>query len=324
MGKCRSPGAQSADMSKVEQLAQVKRRQDEDKAKAELHSLRAEMKERTTSVAESQAVKSSSSIFITSSSKMNAAIPQEFAPVQFPEIVLTIEIYHNIRKGQKSQEFLVLGKQTLTELRDKIYCSTDQLMQQEGVHDPSGYFLIEGSFCNDLRDPSAIDYSEPIRNWLQNSKDEALAKWEAIVSGNFFKKHKSLLGGVATEHLPTFKSLAMHKTRFCDLKFRLGSYYLYCHQGDCRHAVVIRDMRLIHPEDVQNKAAYPLLIFQMRTAHRKCSICGIFRAKKMTVDDKYAPENPSYFCDNCYFLLHYSEAGTLLYDDFTVYDYFCE
>ncbi|XP_031480932.1 snRNA-activating protein complex subunit [Nymphaea colorata] len=313
-----------ADMSKVEQLAQVKRRQDEDKAKAELHSLRAEMNERTTSVAESQAVKSSSSIFITSSSKMNAAIPQEFTPVQFPEIVLTIEIYHNIRKGQKSQEFLVLGKQTLTELRDKIYCSTDQLMQQEGVHDPSGYFLIEGSFCNDLRDRSAIDYSEPIRNWLQNSKDEALAKWEAIVSGNSFKKHKSLLGGVATEHLPIFKSLAMHKTRFCDLKFRLGSYYLYCHQGDCRHAVVIRDMRLIHPEDVQNKAAYPLLIFQIRTGHRKCSICGIFRAKKITVDDKYAPENPSYFCDNCYFLLHYSEAGTLLYDDFTVYDYFCE
>ncbi|CAN6450501.1 unnamed protein product [Victoria cruziana] len=281
-----------ADMSKVEELAQVKRRQDEDKAKAELHSLRVEMNERTTSAVESRAVKSSNSKFITSSSK--------------------------------SQEFLVLGRQTLTELRDKIYCSTDQLMQQEEVNDPSGYFLIEGSFCNDLRNPSAIDYSEPIMCWLKNSKDEALSKWEAIVSGNSFKKHKSLLGGVPTANLPTFNSLAMHKTRFCDLRFRLGSYYLYCHQGDCRHTVVIRDMRLIHPEDVQNKAAYPLLVFQIRTLHRKCSICGIFRAKKITVDDKYASESPSYFCDNCYFLLHYSEAGTLLYDDFTVYDCYCE
>lgn len=31
----------------------------------------------------------------------------------------------------------------LTALRDKIFCSTDQVMHKAGQHDPSGYFLIE-------------------------------------------------------------------------------------------------------------------------------------------------------------------------------------
>lgn len=41
------------------------------------------------------------------------------------------------------QEFLVLGSQMLTELKDKIHCVTDQVMEKAGKYDPSGYFLIE-------------------------------------------------------------------------------------------------------------------------------------------------------------------------------------
>lgn len=31
----------------------------------------------------------------------------------------------------------------LTELKDKIHCVTDQVMEKAGKYDPSGYFLIE-------------------------------------------------------------------------------------------------------------------------------------------------------------------------------------
>lgn len=50
----------------------------------------------------------------------------------------------------QTQEFLVLGRQTLTELRDCIYCLTNQVMEKTGQHSPSGYFLIEvnESLCN--------------------------------------------------------------------------------------------------------------------------------------------------------------------------------
>lgn len=79
-------------------------------------------------------------------------------------------------------------------------------------------------------------------------------------------------------------------------------------------------MRLIHPEDVQNQAAYPIVLFQLKPRVQKCSTCKIYRATKVTVDDKWAQDNPCYFCDNCYYLLHYKD-GSLLYNDFSVYDY---
>lgn len=82
---------------------------------------------------------------------------------------------------------------------------------------------------NDLRDPVAIDYSKPILEWLVNHRKEAKDKWECIVSSEV-KKHKRLLENLTSADLPQFKPVDMDKTCFCDLRFRLGSGYLYCHQ----------------------------------------------------------------------------------------------
>lgn len=128
-------------------------------------------------------------------------------------------------------------------------------MQKAGQHDPSGYFLIEvctytsscdkmiisstnlmktsslqDVFYTDLRDPSAIDLTRPILDWLRNSKEEAQKKWECIINGKLQLKQKAVIGEASVSHLPRFASLQMHMTRFCDLSFRLGAGYLYCHQ----------------------------------------------------------------------------------------------
>ncbi|CAA2934666.1 Hypothetical predicted protein [Olea europaea subsp. europaea] len=34
-----------------------------------------------------------------------------------------------------------------------------------------------------MREHSAIDYSKPILDWLENSKDDALEKWDCIIAG---------------------------------------------------------------------------------------------------------------------------------------------
>ncbi|KAL2895646.1 snRNA-activating protein complex subunit [Bienertia sinuspersici] len=296
---------QDSYLVKVEHLAKIREKQEEDKASVRLHSFNHEK--------DSTAALSSGNIetlrYLESFScpvKMKCSLTGRPGPIQYPEVILCVE----------TQEFLVLGSQTLTELRDKIRCLTDMVMRKADAYDSSGYFLIEDFFCNDIRDPSSIDYSEPILDWLKNHKEDALAKWNSILSG-VGKGRKVPLGSKQVLNLPNFRSVDMHKTRFCDLGFRLGSGYLYCHQ----HIIVIRDMRLIHPEDVQTRAAYPLLVYQQKTVLKKCSVCRIYKATKVTLDDKLAGENPCYFCDNCYYLLHYSEDGTLLYDTFTVHDY---
>ncbi|XP_057490973.1 snRNA-activating protein complex subunit-like [Actinidia eriantha] len=248
----------------------------------------------------------------------------DHVPVIYPEVVLCVEVY-NIKKNNqvKAQEMLVLGCQFLTELRDKIYCVTDQVMKKAGQYDPSGYFLIENVFCNDLKDSKAIDYSEPILDWFRNSKDEAIAKWELIVAGELQKQQKLFLGSTISSQLSCFRVVERSKTCFCDLRLRIGGGYLYCHQGNCEHSVVIRDMRLIHPNDAQNWKVYPIVMFQLQERFKKCSVCKIYRAEKVTVDDKWAKKNPCYFCKNCYYLLHYAN-GSLLYDEFSVFDYFHE
>lgn len=320
----RAAELESDEIVKAEKFAKIKREQEAEKETAQLHSLKSKHIECTYNKSEKmerlKALK-----FITSKLKTKQVSQSEYEAVRYPEVILCVEFYHNIRKDHKIQEFLVLGRQPLTVLKDKLYCLTDQLMQKAEQQVPSGYFMIENVFYNDLRDRMAVDYSTPIIDWVNYNKDEALEKWKVIVAAGFKKKQRALLqGSLPSDQLPFFKAANMASTCFADLRFRLGVRYLYCHQGDCKHSIVIRDMRLIHPEDNQNKAAYPLLTFQPRVRHRKCSICDIYRAKKVTYDDKWAPTNPSFFCENCYYLLHYSQSGTLMYDDFRVYDYYHE
>ncbi|XP_014509627.1 snRNA-activating protein complex subunit isoform X1 [Vigna radiata var. radiata] len=309
-------------IEKVEQVVRIKQKQEEDKAAVKLHSFNPAFKineaaHKSTKTERMRTLRSTSS----TRKQVNTVNLQEHVPVQYPEVVLFVEVYHNVRKGTKIQELLVLGGQSLTALRDKIFCSTDQVMHKAGQHDPSGYFLIEDVFCPDLRDPSAIDLTRPIFDWLQNSKEEAQKKWEYIITGELQKKQKAIMGEQSESELPRFTSIEMQKLRFCDLSFQLGAGYLYCHQGNCTHTLVIRDMRLIHPDDVNNRALYPIITFQLKLRFQKCSVCKIFRATKITVDDKWTPENPCYFCDECFSLLHQAEDGTALYTDFVEYDY---
>ncbi|KAG5024091.1 hypothetical protein JHK85_020433 [Glycine max] len=215
-------------IEKVEQVVRIKQKQEEDKASVKLHSFDRRINEavhKSTRTERMRTLRSTSS-----TRKVNTASLQEHLPVLYPEVVLSVEVYHNVRKGTKIQELLVLGGQTLTALRDKIFCSTDQVMHKAGQHDPSGYFLIEDVFCPDLRDPSAIDLTRPILDWLRDSKEEAQKKWEYIITGELQKKQKAIMGEKSASQLPHFRSIEMHKIRFCDLSFQLGAGYLYCHQ----------------------------------------------------------------------------------------------
>ncbi|MED6216072.1 hypothetical protein PIB30_004100 [Stylosanthes scabra] len=315
-----NPILESDCIEKVEQIVRIKQRQEEDKESARLHSFNPSCKiNETIKPGRNERMRSLRSTNYTN--KVSAAGLQQHIPVTFPEVLLSVEVYHNVRQCVKSQELLVLGQQNLTELRDKIYCSMDQVMQKAGQYDPSGYFLIEDVFYTDLRDPSAIDYTKPILDWLRNSKEEVQKKWEYIITGKLHEKKKAIMGEVSASNLPRFASIEMQRIRFSDLRFRLGAGYLYFHQGNCTHTIVIRDMRLFHTDDVHNRAVYPIITFQLKTVFKKCGVCKIFRATKVTADDKWAPQNPCYFCDECFLLLHFNEDGSQRYEGFLEYDY---
>ncbi|KAL4356407.1 hypothetical protein AHAS_Ahas09G0083600 [Arachis hypogaea] len=228
-----NPILESGCIEKVEQVVRIKQKQEEDKESARLHSFNPACKiNETLKPGRNGRMRSLRSTNYTK--KVSAADLQQHIPVTFPEVLLSVEVYHNVRQCVKTQELLVLGKQPLTDLREKIHCSMDQVMQKAGQYDPSGYFLIE---------------------------------------------------------------------------------------GDCTHTLVIRDMRLFHTDDVHNRTVYPIVTFQLKMVFKKCSACKIFRATKVTADDKWTPQNPCYFCDGCFSLLHFNDDGLPYYNSFLEYDY---
>ncbi len=87
------------------------------------------------------------------------------------EIIISVAFYHQ-EKGIKSQEYLVLGSQPLTALKERFYCLSDHIL--DGPSTKSSFFFIENTFYNDFRDPNALDYSRyiPIHNLLLIAHEE--------------------------------------------------------------------------------------------------------------------------------------------------------
>ena len=61
----------------------------------------------------------------------------------------------------------MLGSQPLTALRDCIECAADINMRALGMAAPGAYLHLEGAFYNDLRQPGAVDVSEPVRDFCE-------------------------------------------------------------------------------------------------------------------------------------------------------------
>ncbi|CAG8518008.1 765_t:CDS:2 [Ambispora leptoticha] len=231
-----------------------------------------------------------------------------------PEIILSVAFYNQHRPAQRMQEFLVLGSQPLTKLRDKFYCKQDfvrfnvsqEIDSEERLNvdlekkSPS-YFFIENTFYNDRRDPDSLDYSKNIINWVNEN--------------NRFEDPK----------LGQYQVKVMGETKFIDLSIRLNEPYLFCHQGNCQHAVIFRDLRLLEPdmkyEDL-NADNYPKAIFRSRIQHHKCRLCKQRPADYVLLDDINSLETPCYWCHNCFVQFHYYD-NKLVYgvNSFKIFHY---
>ncbi|XP_014391924.1 PREDICTED: snRNA-activating protein complex subunit 3-like [Myotis brandtii] len=217
------------------------------------------------------------------------------------ELILSVNVlypvtFHKHQEHKPYQTMLVLGSQKLTELRDPICCVSDLQIgggfsntpDQASEHSSkdlykSAFFYFEGTFCNDRRYPECRDLSRTIIEWSE-SHDRGYRK---------------------------FQTAKMEDFTFNDLHIKLGFPYLYCHQGDCEHVVVITDIRLVHRDDCLGRILCPLL-----TKHwlwtRKCFVSKMYTARWVTNDDSFAPDDPCFFSDACFRMLHYDSEGNKL------------
>ncbi|KAM9857003.1 snRNA-activating protein complex subunit 3 [Aulostomus maculatus] len=224
------------------------------------------------------------------------------------DVILTINVYYpasfeRFLYVRPHMTLLMTGSHSLADLRDAICCVSDLQVCGEFSNTPdmvpdfiskdhykSAFFFFEGVFYNDMRLPECRDISITTIEWAK--------------SRNF----------------PLFHQAKMEDTKLKDLKVKVGFPYLYCHQGDCEHLVIITDVRLIHMNDCLDKKLYPLLAHKHRVITQKCFVCYVYIARWLTTSDQFAPSDPCLFCDKCFRMLHYNTEGHKL-GEFLAYPY---
>ncbi|XP_053358458.1 snRNA-activating protein complex subunit 3 [Clarias gariepinus] len=224
------------------------------------------------------------------------------------EIILTFNViypvlFQRFKHVRAHQTLHVLGSQKLTELRDAICCVSDLQVFGEFSNTPdmvpqfiskdhykSAFFFFEGIFYNDMRFPESRDISMVTREWTR-SRD-----------------------------FPEFSTAKMEETVFSDLRVKVGYPYLYCHQGDCEHVLILTDVRLVHRDDCLDRKLYPLLSHKHKVVTRKCCVCHLYIGRWITMNDALAPMDPCLYCDQCFRQLHYDQDGNKL-GDFQAYVY---
>ncbi|KAJ2722884.1 hypothetical protein GGI07_003011 [Coemansia sp. Benny D115] len=226
----------------------------------------------------------------------NGSIP-DATPVADDEVILSVCFYNTRSSTSKMEEYLVLGSQSLTVLRDAFYCISDFLVSHrdeeiENTKDrkvSSSYFFIEKTFYNDMRSPTATDYSRVIMEWANDPE----------------RQQKN-------PHLQGLQSRLMDGARFLDLSIRLKQPYVFMHQGDCEHVVMFTDLRLLGPKDDQFVECYPKQIFRTRHMRHKCRMCSAYPAQYVTKNDFHSGMSPCYFCEKCYQPFHFDADGNKL------------
>ncbi|KAJ2806759.1 hypothetical protein H4R20_001566 [Coemansia guatemalensis] len=223
--------------------------------------------------------------------------PSNAMRVADDEVILSVCFYNTRSSTSKMEEYLVLGSQNLTVLRDAFYCISDFLVSHrdeeiENTRDrkvSSSYFFIEKTFYNDMRSPTASDYSRVIMEWANDPERQ--------------KKNPNLRG---------LQSRLMDGTRFLDLSIRLKQPYTFVHQGDCEHVMVFTDLRLLGPKDDQFVESYPKQVFRTRHMRHKCRMCSAYPAQYVTKNDFHSGMSPCYFCEKCYTPFHFDADGKKL------------
>jgi len=217
------------------------------------------------------------------------------------ELELTVRLYRPPRayhRGFKveipvfAEEYVCLGTNYLTELRDKISCVCRGKRFVDISHDPDaplptidtnpGYFFINDTFYNDKRNPNNPDYSQTVLKWAARAN------------------------GVNGE---TLKVENMEGKRFIDLTVSPGSPLHYLHHGNCEHLFVISQIEVLTPRSKRpDRSLYPYPHAFSTFNRRTCYMCGIRSYSFIVEQSRRQLHDPSYLCRSCFLSFFYVDG----------------
>jgi len=200
-----------------------------------------------------------------------------------------------------AEEFICLGSNYLSELRDKISCICKGKQFVDISEDPEaplpllqtdpGYFFINDTFYNDTRNPSNCDYSQAVLEWARTAQ------------------------GLEREQ---FDVKSMETTRFIDLTVSLGAPLQYLHHGNCEHLFVFSQVEVLRPYSKYiNRSLYPFIRALNTFNRRSCYMCGQRSYHFIVEQSRRQLHDPSYLCRSCFYSFHYVDGQKV--DQFKAY-----
>ncbi|KAL3315694.1 small nuclear RNA activating complex, polypeptide 3 [Cichlidogyrus casuarinus] len=242
-----------------------------------------------------------------------------YDPIPLPpinnEIIVNVLMFHPVVKStplrQQSfyveQEIVVLGSQTLAQLKDVIQCSFGDYGLgdcSEMIHDlentvkfkelySSSMFYLGNNFYDDLQEDNSHRLSDTYIGWLRDNPE-------------LFPE---------ASHFP----LDMKSTKIGDLVLQLGRNYLYLHIGKCEHPIVFSDVRLTHRYVTPDVNRYPILIGHMMRHSMFCCVCKQLLFKWLVYDaGPILPLDPAPVCHPCLIAGLYTATGEKIHPDFKI------
>eukprot|EP01006_Ploeotia_vitrea_P033280 TRINITY_DN65419_c4_g1_i2.p1 TRINITY_DN65419_c4_g1~~TRINITY_DN65419_c4_g1_i2.p1 ORF type:complete len:390 (-),score=123.95 TRINITY_DN65419_c4_g1_i2:144-1313(-) len=203
-------------------------------------------------------------------------------PLAPDEALYRVAVFHPV-EHYVQEELLLLGSQPLTALRDAIQCLEND--RTPAPHSHAAMLYIENKFFDDDRHADAPRYSKAILDWIREGERYRQAGLQSSTAES------------------------MSQTKFDDLSIRLGSHYLYQHCGNCQHIVVFTELRIRSPADADNAVLYPRRVYRARPNRIVCAVCDLFPASLVTTQDTMLPNSPSYWCQQCFDMFHFTETG---------------
>lgn len=87
------------------------------------------------------------------------------------------------------------------------------------------------------------------------------AEKHSLTGSWLFPRRSTTVEWAKSHNFPSYKKAKMEDTRFLDLRIKVGFPYLYCHQGDCEHLVIITDVRRVPSSDHMHTLLLTILCF---------------------------------------------------------------
>ena len=223
------------------------------------------------------------------------------------EVLLRVQWQHRHRPT-KVLEFNVLSSQTLSELVDAVY-KTDRWCLSSTQEDA----ILKDPSRTWTRTPTYMFIDETF--YIDGREEENAAFGREQLAA--FALHVSPPGQAA------YSVKKMEETFLRDLSVKPGVKYLFCHCGNCEHALIFTQIsRATEQDRLLPREMFPLQVWKTRVLQRRCCICDKQLAQWATYGDPMSRTTPGFFCSDCFTSAHYSpKTGEILFE-FKCYPYY--